>query len=118
VVVQPRGRGRRLGILSGISALLLLLQVFAMRWNVVIGGQLFSKSFRGFMDFHPEFLEKEGILASAVIFVLPFIFIYVFGKILPLWRPLDESELPSLHRLPPPPHEIPPPSRIPESPVR
>jgi Ni/Fe-hydrogenase subunit HybB-like protein len=118
VVVQPRGRGRRLRMLSGFSALLLLLQVFAMRWNVVIGGQLFSKSFRGFMDFHPEFLEKEGILVSAVIFVLPFIFIYIFGKILPLWKPLDEAEVLLPHRLPSAPHDVPRPPRIPEPPVR
>jgi hypothetical protein len=30
-----------------VSALLVQLDIFTTRWNVVIGGQLFSKSFRG-----------------------------------------------------------------------
>ena len=33
---------RSLFALSAISSILVLIQVFAMRWNVVIGGQLFS----------------------------------------------------------------------------
>ena len=52
------------------ASLLLLLQVFAMRWNVVIGGQLFSKSFRGYREGHtPGLFEKEGIVAAILIFV-------------------------------------------------
>ncbi|MHC4607874.1 MAG: NrfD/PsrC family molybdoenzyme membrane anchor subunit, partial [Planctomycetota bacterium] len=31
-----------------VASLILLIQVLAMRWNVVIGGQMFSKSLRGF----------------------------------------------------------------------
>ena len=34
-----------------IVGLLILIGVFFMRWNVVIGGQLFSKSFYGFTSF-------------------------------------------------------------------
>ena len=45
-----------------------------MRWNVVIGGQMFSKSMRGFRETYvPELFEKEGILAAVVIFVIPFV---------------------------------------------
>ena len=36
-----------------------------MRWNVVIGGQMFSKSMRGFREAYvPGLFEKEGILAA------------------------------------------------------
>lgn len=69
-----------------ISSLLLLLQVASMRWNVIIGGQLFSKSLRGFrVDFHPGFFEKEGILAAILIFMMPFILFSVIQKILPIF---------------------------------
>ena len=34
-----------------IASLLTLIGIFAMRWNVVIGGQLFSKSFLGYTTY-------------------------------------------------------------------
>ena len=64
---------RLLSFLCGVSSLLVLLQVLAMRWNVVIGGQLFSKSFRGFVEYQPPWMGKEGILAAAAILALPLI---------------------------------------------
>lgn len=72
--------------LSFVASLLLLVQVFAMRWNVVIGGQIFSKSFRGFRDYHPQFLEKEGILPTIIILALPFILLFVLNRILPAFE--------------------------------
>ena len=45
-VLRPSETARR-GI-YGVAAVLVLVGVFAMRWNVVIGGQLFSKSFLGY----------------------------------------------------------------------
>ena len=69
--------------LTFVAALLLMVQVFAMRWNVVIGGQIFSKSMRGFRDYHPHFFEKEGILAAVAICLLPLILLYVFNRVLP-----------------------------------
>lgn len=68
-----------------VSGLFLLVQVLAMRWNVVMGGQMFSKSFRGFLDFHVDFLGREGLLAAGALFALPFVALYVFSRILPLW---------------------------------
>jgi hypothetical protein len=43
-----------------------LIQVFSMRWNVVIGGQLFSKSLRGLRSmYEPRFFEKEDLAGAA-----------------------------------------------------
>ena len=70
------------GVLAG---LLILVQVFSMRWNVVIGGQLFSKSFRGFIEWEPEFLGREGILMAIIVLCLPFITLAVVHKFLPVW---------------------------------
>jgi Ni/Fe-hydrogenase subunit HybB-like protein len=54
------------------SALLILAGVLLMRWNVVIGGQLFSKSLRGFTTFKMELSGQEGWLVSFGLLVLPF----------------------------------------------
>jgi Ni/Fe-hydrogenase subunit HybB-like protein len=73
--------------LSFVSALLLLIQVFAMRWNVVIGGQLLSKSFRGFREtYYPQLFEKEGILAAAFIVVLAFVTLVIISRIVPVFQ--------------------------------
>jgi Ni/Fe-hydrogenase subunit HybB-like protein len=70
--------------LAMVSSLLLLLQVFAMRWNVVIGGQMFSKSMRGFRETYvPGMFDKEGILAAVVIFVMPFVLLIIFDRLIP-----------------------------------
>ncbi len=71
--------------LSSVAALLLLVQVFSMRWNIVIGGQLLSKSLRGLRSgYQPQLFDREGILVALVLFVLPFALLYVFDRVLPL----------------------------------
>ncbi len=67
-----------------ISAGAHLTQVLLMRWNVVIGGQLISKSFRGTTSYFPKLFEKEGILTALVIFIVPFLIIRVYDKTFPL----------------------------------
>jgi Ni/Fe-hydrogenase subunit HybB-like protein len=64
-----------------ISGLLILIGVFAMRWNVVIGGQLFSKSLRGFTVYKLELAGHEGLLVSLVLMILPFIILGVMVKL-------------------------------------
>jgi Ni/Fe-hydrogenase subunit HybB-like protein len=75
---------------AALSSFLILVQVFAMRWNVVIGGQLFSKSLRGFTDYDLPFLGREGMLVAIILFSLPFITFYVCSLILPIFK--DEGE--------------------------
>lgn len=68
-----------------IASIILLLQVFSMRWNVVIGGQIFSKSLRGFREsYQPDLFGQEGIVAAVIIFVVPFVVMAVFNRFLPL----------------------------------
>lgn len=78
--------------LASISSFLILIQVFAMRWNVVIGGQLFSKSLRGFTSYEPSFLGREGILVAIVLFSLPFVTLYIISLILPIFNDEGEAE--------------------------
>ncbi|MBW1839538.1 MAG: polysulfide reductase NrfD [Deltaproteobacteria bacterium] len=78
---------------ASISSFLILIQVFAMRWNVVIGGQLFSKSLRGFTSYVPEFLGREGILVALILFALPFVTLYIMGLIFPLFKDEEGAEV-------------------------
>ena len=80
-----------LTVRRAIPALLLVLfGVFMMRWNVVIGGQSFSLTFSGYMDYQlpiiPRSLEtfKEGLGGALLIAVLPFILFWILNKIFPV----------------------------------
>jgi predicted membrane protein len=63
------------------TSVLILTGVLAMRWNVVIGGQLFSKSLRGFTAYKFDFAGQEGWLLSGALLLLPFIILGVFVKL-------------------------------------
>lgn len=77
---------RMLMTVSALASLLVLVQVFAMRWNVVIGGQLFSKSHRGFVTYPLEPMGREGLIAAIVVLVLPVVLLLVASKILPVYE--------------------------------
>jgi len=73
---------KRLYVISGALA---LIGIFAMRWNVVIGGQLFSKSFLGYTTYKMALATREGLLAAIALTILPFLFLWVLVKLLPPW---------------------------------
>ena len=73
---------RRIYAASGVLA---LVGIFAMRWNVVIGGQLFSKSFLGYTTYKMDFASREGLLPAVVLMVLPFLLLWGLVKLLPPW---------------------------------
>jgi predicted membrane protein len=62
-----------------------MIGIFAMRWNVVIGGQLFSKSFLGYTTYKMAFATREGLLTAIALLILPFIILWVLVKLLPPW---------------------------------
>ncbi len=63
------------------SAVMILTGVLAMRWNVVIGGQLFSKSLRGVMGYKLEFAGVEGWFMGVILLALPFLILTVLVKL-------------------------------------
>jgi len=75
-----------------ICGSLTLVSIFAMRWNVVIGGQLFSKSFLGYTTYKMGFATREGLLPALALIVLPFVILYLLVKLLPPW---PKSEAPA-----------------------
>lgn len=74
------------------SAAMIVVGVFAMRWNVVIGGQLFSKSLRGFTTYKIGLVGSEGLLMSIILNILPFIILFFLIKLfLPAIGPKTQS---------------------------
>jgi Ni/Fe-hydrogenase subunit HybB-like protein len=73
---------------------LTMVGIFAMRWNVVIGGQLFSKSFLGYTSYKVEFAAREGLLTAIALMILPLVIFVVLVKLLPPWteRAISKSE--------------------------
>jgi len=69
-----------------LAGILTLIGIFAMRWNVVIGGQLFSKSFLGYTTYKMGFVTKEGLLPAILLSILPFVILWVLIKVLPPWH--------------------------------
>ena len=64
---------------------LTLVGIFAMRWNVVIGGQLFSKSFLGYTTYKIGLVSKEGLLVAVFLSILPLFILWALIKLLPPW---------------------------------
>jgi Ni/Fe-hydrogenase subunit HybB-like protein len=73
-------------LLYFLSALLVQVGIFSTRWNVVIGGQLFSKSLRGLTTYKMSIVGIEGLLVSVGLLLLPFLILFVLIKILPPWN--------------------------------
>ena len=72
-----------------VCGCLTIVGIFAMRWNVVIGGQLFSKSFLGYTAYKISLVSREGELIAAALLILPFFILAALIKILPPW--MDEK---------------------------
>jgi Ni/Fe-hydrogenase subunit HybB-like protein len=67
------------------AAVLTFVGIFAMRWNVVIGGQLFSKSFLGYTTYKMGFATREGLLPALLLLGLPFVLLAGLIRLLPPW---------------------------------
>ena len=63
--------------------MLTMVGIFAMRWNVVIGGQLFSKSFLGYTTYKMGFATREGLLPAIILMILPIVILWVARAALP-----------------------------------
>ena len=78
-----------------LAGSLTLIGIFAMRWNVVIGGQLFSKSFLGYTTYKMSIISREGLLIAIGLLILPLCILWLLVKLLPPWpekTPISMSE--------------------------
>ena len=89
-LVNLTERARR-GIYT-TAGVLTLVGIFAMRWNVVIGGQLFSKSFLGYTTYKMDFATREGLLPAVVLMILPLVILWALVRLLPPWSDEVKAE--------------------------
>jgi predicted membrane protein len=75
-----------------IIGILVLIGVYSMRWNVVIGGQLFSKSFSGFTSFKVGLIGIDGTLMAVFWLLLPFAILSFLLWLLPPWKMVKEED--------------------------
>jgi predicted membrane protein len=73
------------------AAILVQIGIFSTRWNVVIGGQLFSKSLRGLTVYKLELFGLEGVFMTGFLIILPFILLYLLARIFPPWSGTEKS---------------------------
>lgn len=84
--------GRKLTVATSVASVLALIQVFMMRYNVVIGGQEISKTMRGYLEYQVPLLGIEGALAAAGAIIFSLVLAYIFVKIFTIDFE-DEKEL-------------------------
>ncbi len=72
------------------AAVLIQIGIFSTRWNVVIGGQLFSKSLRGLTVYKMQMLGLEGLFVSGFLLVLPLLVLLVLIVVLPPWPEAEQ----------------------------
>jgi Ni/Fe-hydrogenase subunit HybB-like protein len=83
-------------LLYFVSAILIQLGIFSTRWNVVIGGQMFSKSFRGLTDYKMALTGVEGLLATLGLLLLPLVILAILIRLVPPWKTGTEEEVPGV----------------------
>ncbi len=86
---KPKPQIRK--VIYMILPLLVLMGIFFMRWNVVIGGQLFSKSFYGYTSFKTSMIGLEGYLMAAVWLIIPFLILAFLLWLLPPWKKIETN---------------------------
>jgi len=86
---KPKAKIRR--AIYMILPVLVLMGIFFMRWNVVIGGQLFSKSFYGYTTFKTGLIGTEGYLMAATWLIVPFLILSFLLWLLPPWKKIETS---------------------------
>lgn len=68
-----------------VSAVLVLISVMMMRWNVVIGGQEISKTGQGLLNYHMLIFHREGLLTAAAVVGAPLVLLALLVRLLPPW---------------------------------
>jgi Ni/Fe-hydrogenase subunit HybB-like protein len=74
-----------------LSACLVLFSVFMMRWNVVIGGQEISKTGKGLLSYHLDFLGQEGALMAIVLVLAPLAVLVGMIRLFPPWEDVKHA---------------------------
>ena len=79
------GKGRIFVIGATICALLVLMNVLMMRWNVVIGGQEIAKTGKGLLSYQMPLWGHESFISASILLIAPFVLLWVLTRLFPPW---------------------------------
>jgi len=79
-------RGKAFVAGATLAAVLVLMNVLMMRWNVVIGGQEIAKTTRGLLTYHLPFLGRESLVAAAAVVLAPLGLLWLLARLFPPWH--------------------------------
>jgi Ni/Fe-hydrogenase subunit HybB-like protein len=85
IMIAINLRGKAFVIGSTISALLVLMNVLMMRWNVVIGGQEISKTGKGLLTYPMPLFGHESVFSASIVLIAPCILLFILIRLFPPW---------------------------------
>jgi Ni/Fe-hydrogenase subunit HybB-like protein len=85
IMIARNVRGKAFVTGATISALLVLMNVLLMRWNVVIGGQEIAKTGKGLLTYQMPFLGHESFVSASVLLIAPFLLLWLLTRLFPPW---------------------------------
>ena len=85
IMIARNVRGKAFVTGATISALLVLMNVLLMRWNVVIGGQEIAKTGKGLLTYQMPFLGHESFVSASILLIAPFLLLWLLTRLFPPW---------------------------------
>jgi len=85
IMIARNVRGKAFVTGAMICALLVLMNVLLMRWNVVIGGQEIAKSTKGLLTYHMPLWGRESFISASLLIIAPFILLWLLTRLFPPW---------------------------------
>jgi Ni/Fe-hydrogenase subunit HybB-like protein len=85
VMIAINTRGKAFIIGATICALLVLMNVLLMRWNVVIGGQEIAKTGKGLLSYPLPLWGRESLISASSLLVAPFVLLWLLTRLFPPW---------------------------------
>lgn len=83
IAINTRGKAFIMG--ATICALLVLMNVLLMRWNVVIGGQEIAKTGKGLLSYSLPLWGRESLISAASLVAAPFALLWLLTRLFPPW---------------------------------
>jgi len=91
IMIARNVHGRIFVAGATICALLVLLNVLMMRWNVVIGGQEIAKSTKGLLTYHMPLWGQESLVSASLLVIAPFLLLWLLIRLFPPWMDQPDS---------------------------
>jgi Ni/Fe-hydrogenase subunit HybB-like protein len=85
IMIARDVRGKAFVAGATISALLVLMNVLLMRWNVVIGGQEISKTGKGLLTYPMSLWGHESLISASILVLAPFVLLWILTRLFPPW---------------------------------